>query len=289
MDLDASRARDVVFDRMNDPVLVVDAAGRIVDRNRAAEELLAAAEDAAAGPECHVDRYPALAPVARGPIPTRGDGPTILVGERVFGSSAVAVVDGAGITQGRAIVLRDVTRQVRSEEMLRTLATTDELTRLPNRRQFLELARQVGAQAQRSRTRVSWLMFDVDGFGSVNVRHGRPLGDLVLQSVAAIASASVRAGDVVGRIGGDEFALCLPDTGPGGAEIVAQRLLTQIANLRVAAPEGDVQVTASIGGYVVADPDVDAETALVLTEKVQYRARRAGGNRVEFHVEVGGV
>lgn len=281
MALRSSIARELVFDTMKDAVLVVDGGGRIVDHNRAGAAVLAAAEKADVGSVGHIHRYPALAPVVLGPI-SDGEGPEIEVGERTFGSSMIPLVGEGGDSVGRAIVLRDVTRRIEAERLLRTLATTDELTRVANRRQFLDLARRAAAQARRSGRPLAWLAVDVDAFARVNERHGRAIGDLVLQSVAAIASASVRAGDVLGRTGGDEFSLCLPDTTAAGARTVAERLRGLVANLRVAAPDGDAQVTVSVGVLVPERQDVDVERSMARAEEAREAATRTGGDRVAF-------
>lgn len=274
-------ARDLVFERMHDPVVVIDPDGRIVDCNRAGAALLIIAEDPAAAPPGHVDRYPAIASVARSTAPEEDEGPEIVVGERTFGSRSIHVAGDSGEPRARAIVLRDVTRRTQAERMLQALATTDELTRVPNRRQFLDLAQRVVAQARRSGRPVAWLTFDIDRFRTVNDRYGHRIGDLVLTSVAAIASASVRAGDVLGRIGGEEFALCLPDTDAGGAVIIAERLRASIADLRVGIPDGYVQATVSVGVHAAAGADADLETSMAKADEAQGRAKRAGGDRVE--------
>lgn len=282
MTLDVTLVRGLVFDKMRDAVLIVDRDGRIVDRNPAGEALLAATEDGGVGRDEHVDRYPAVAPLARARVADGGDGPEVEVGERTFGSQLIPLFDENGEPLGRAIVLRDVTRRARSEGLLRALATTDELTRIPNRRQFLDLARRTVALARRSGRPIAWLMFDIDDFKSVNGEYGHPIGDLVLQSVAAIASASVRAGDVLGRVGGEEFALCLPDTTPGGARKVAERLRASVADLRVAVPGDYVEVTVSIGVAVAEGAEADVQTSMARAEEAQERAKRSGGDRVEF-------
>lgn len=281
MAFDRNLARDLVIDRMRDAVLVVDADGYIVECNRAGDDLLAAAEEPDRGRDEHVSRYPALAPLVHEPVPEGGDGPEIVLDERTYSSSVFAL--GEGEARGRAIVLQDVTRRVQAERLLQTFATTDELTRIPNRRQFLDLARRLVAQAQRSRTQLAWLVMDVDDFKDVNERYGRSVGDIVLQSVGAIASASVRGGDVLGRIGGDEFALCLPDTGSGGAWIVAERLRNLVENLSVSVPDGFVQVTVSIGVYLPDEPDSDVEACLERAEAARDGAKGAGGDRVQIY------
>lgn len=276
-------AREHVFENIAEAVIVVDTHGTVVDYNHAAIGVLAAAEDPDAGAEGHVQRYPAIAPLVRHSLLEAGDATEVEVGERVYGCKAVDLTDRDDEPLGRALVLRDVTRQVLAENRLRQLATTDSLTGIGNRRRFLELARRAVAVSRRSGRPLGWVMLDIDGFKGVNDRYGHPTGDLVLQALAAIATASVREGDILGRLGGDEFALCLPDTDLEGAQAVAERMRASIVGLRVAIPERPeayAVATISIGVHVAAGPEIEVETSLAEADDALYQAKDQGGNRV---------
>ncbi|MDZ7802307.1 MAG: diguanylate cyclase [Trueperaceae bacterium] len=276
-------ARAHVFENIAEAVIVVDRHGTVVDHNHAANDVLAAAEDPDAATERHVQRYPAIAPLVRHSLLEAGDVTEVEVGERVYGCKAVDLTDRDDEPLGRALVLRDVTRQVHAENRLRHLATTDSLTGIGNRRQFLELARKAVAVSRRSGRPLGWVMFDIDGFKGVNDTHGHATGDLVLQTVAAIATASVREGDILGRLGGDEFALCLPDTDLEGAHALAERVRASVDDVRVAipeAPEAYARVAVSVGVHVAVGAEIEVEASLAEADDALYQAKDQGGNRV---------
>lgn len=272
-------ARELVFERMHDPVVVVDLDGTVVDRNASGAALLAAAEVPSAGEAGRLERYPALARVAA--EATRADAhPELDLDGRAYACGVVELNDARGRPRGRAIVLRDVTRYKEMQRMLRELATTDDLTEIPNRRHFLDMAERFLAQSQRSGRPIAWIVFDVDRFKRVNDRYGHDAGDRVLRAVAEVATGSVRDADLVGRVGGEEFAVCLPDTGLEGACRVAERLRAAVAARQVAIATGTVSVTISVGVCATVGGELDLDTVLALADAGLYQAKREGRDRV---------
>jgi diguanylate cyclase (GGDEF)-like protein len=129
-------------------------------------------------------------------------------------------------------------------------------------------------------------MLDVDRFKAINDTHGHVVGDLVLQSVAATCRLALRTGDYLGRIGGEEFAVILPETGSDEAVQVAERLRKAIAGEPAAGPACDVRVTASIGVAALGRPH-DLKTLMANADEALYAAKRGGRNRTVCH-RVGG-
>jgi diguanylate cyclase (GGDEF)-like protein len=161
------------------------------------------------------------------------------------------------------------------------LARTDGLTGLMNRRAFYEFARAVMKQAERSERQVSAVMLDLDHFKSINDTHGHALGDEVLKALARVITGTVRASDVAGRIGGEEFAVILPDTGVADAVAQAERLRLRTSEIKIPHNGTDIRVTCSCG---VAGRDTGRETLdalLAHADAALYRAKHAGRNRVE--------
>lgn len=179
----------------------------------------------------------------------------------------------AALTSGalaRALALAQVSR----------LATTDVLTGLSNRRHLEELSARAFQEALRYGRPLSVLMTDVDHFKKVNDTHGHQVGDEVLRSVAGILQSQARGTDVVGRYGGEEFVLVLPDTDARGAQELAERIRKQVEAKAVASSAGPVPVTLSLG---VATLRVHGNTLDLLVEAADqalYAAKRAGRNRV---------
>ncbi len=261
-------ARELVFERMRDAVIVVDPAGTIVDRNREGAALLARVGEAA------------LAGFTADGGSDADGTETALLDGRSYDARAVDLIDRRGAPLGRAVVIRDVTRQAQLEATLRALATTDGLTGLANRRHFLDLAERAAAQARRSGRPFGVAIFDVDAFKAVNDAFGHHVGDDVLRAVAAATFQGVRAGDVVGRYGGEEFAVALPDLEPGGGRAVGERLRTGIAAIEVPVGAERVRVTVSVGVAVGEGRELDLEALLIRADAAQYLAKQAGGDRV---------
>lgn len=188
-------------------------------------------------------------------------------------------------------VAMDVTDQVRREEALEAargramrlaadaqrMANTDTLTGIPNRRRTLSRLQEMIDTASVSGEVLSLVMFDIDHFKRINDSFGHQAGDDVLARVGQIASAHVRADDLVGRIGGEEFVWLLPSIGRDEAELLSERLRKAIE--KGAADEQLSPVTASVG---IAQWRVDesASAFLARADEALYRAKEGGRNIV---------
>jgi diguanylate cyclase (GGDEF)-like protein len=178
------------------------------------------------------------------------------------------------------------------EEQLTRLATTDPLTGLANRRHLLAELEKELRRAARSGRPLSALMVDLDRFKSVNDRYGHAAGDAVLVAVADRCLARLRAIDLCGRIGGEEFVVLLPETDAEGAATTAERLCADLAGASIETVAGPVTVTISIGVAAhfprrphpgeAADDDVtgQAQTLLQRADRALYEAKAGGRNCV---------
>ncbi|AEO49919.1 sensor domain-containing diguanylate cyclase [Rhodospirillum rubrum] len=190
------------------------------------------------------------------------------------------LTDAAGQAVGLVAVITDITEQKRMEEALRRLATTDPLTGALNRRAFMEAARRDLALAQRHGEPVTVALADIDHFKRVNDQHGHATGDEALKTFVATVHGALRASDVLGRMGGEEFALILPHTALASAMLLADRLRQTLANLRVPCPSGEVEFTVSIGLAELGTHGTTIDTLLQAADEALYRAKSAGRNRV---------
>jgi diguanylate cyclase (GGDEF)-like protein/PAS domain S-box-containing protein len=165
----------------------------------------------------------------------------------------------------------------RYEELLRSLAEYDPLTRLPNRRGFERELERHAALASRGAPAGSVLYVDLDGFKEVNDRHGHSVGDQLLRTTAVAISERIRNSDVVARIGGDEFAVLLTSGDAEDAQRVASTLLAAITDAAAAVLPDATGASASIG---VAPFDASAPGAsLGAADTAMYRAKRDGKGR----------
>jgi diguanylate cyclase (GGDEF)-like protein len=168
----------------------------------------------------------------------------------------------------------------RLRTILERLATLDPSTHLYSREHFIVLAQREVASAARDRRAVSFLILHLD---DAHRAHDGAIGDRVLNEVAATISESVRVLDLVGRYGGDKFAVMLPETAAADACLVAERIRERIADLRIPTGTGSLRITASIAAASVSADDEAAsdplESLLNRSEAALRSARRAGGNQ----------
>jgi diguanylate cyclase (GGDEF)-like protein len=187
---------------------------------------------------------------------------------------------------GRLMTFDDISGFVRAAEQLRELADVDELTKLPNRRQFLRSLETEFARVQRYDRPLSVLMIDADDFKLINDRHGHFAGDEVLQALAVRFRGIVRQIDLLGRLGGEEFAVALMEADMPAALETAERLRREIAAEPFQVAAGKIQVTVSVGVATRRARDDNAAQLLSLADKAMYLAKTGGRNRVIANLEL---
>lgn len=169
-------------------------------------------------------------------------------------------------------------------ERLRQMAITDGLTGLLNLRHFEELAGREMQRAARFKKNLSLIMMDIDHFKSVNDQFGHQAGDLALQHFADICRQALRKIDIIARIGGEEFAILLPETTLEGAMLVAERLRENIASTPAELAEGKVNMTCSLGVADLQASPGDLKQLMKCADKALYEAKRAGRNQVKPYI-----
>lgn len=187
-------------------------------------------------------------------------------------------------------IMQDLARLVIDELELRQLATTDNLTGAMSRGAFHEAASRDLLRGRRSKRELSCLIFDVDHFKSINDSHGHAVGDLVLQSIVTVLKAGLRGSDYVGRIGGEEFAVMLPECSLAAAFETAERLRAMLQDTVVRVAQQEIRVTASIGIATSMRSEKSVGDLLQRADEALYAAKLAGRNRsVCFGVAGGDV
>ena len=161
---------------------------------------------------------------------------------------------------------------------LESLSVTDELTQVRNRRGFQGELERALAEAGRTKKGGVVLLIDLDGFKAINDTHGHAAGDFVLQTVARWLDGHVRPGDTVARMGGDEFAVLMPQTGSDNAASRAAELDRQLNRLTARWGGRQLKIRGSVG-LAAYSPGDDADTVVARADQTMYEKKRARGPR----------
>ncbi|MBB5206988.1 GGDEF domain-containing protein [Chiayiivirga flava] len=202
------------------------------------------------------------------------------VNERVIDVSDLA--DGDHVTVGESILkfISHASVEARYHEEVHQLASHDSLTDFSNRRHFLELLEKEIARAEHQRRALSLAILDVDHFKRINDRHGHPGGDVVLRQIAALVRSQLRADELVGRIGGEEFAIVYPDADPAAVRIRCEALRETVARSSVSVGDSAMQMTVSIGIAHLGPACPDRSSLMRAADAALYRAKETGRNRI---------
>jgi diguanylate cyclase (GGDEF)-like protein/PAS domain S-box-containing protein len=204
---------------------------------------------------------------------------------RKDGSRVLVESHGQTIVQGgipmRLTAIRDITERKLFELELKRQARIDHLTGVNNRRHFMGQAELELSRAIRYNKPLSLYMLDIDFFKKVNDSYGHKIGDLVLIKLAEVCRQTLREVDIIGRFGGEEFVILLPETDLVEATEVAERLKESIAKSKVPLESGlPLHFTVSIGVTSLVSKDENLDVLLNLADKALYQAKEQGRNRV---------
>lgn len=170
-------------------------------------------------------------------------------------------------------------RRIRLYKELEDMAITDGLTHLYTRRYLAERFQEEFGRAKLKALSLSLLMIDVDFFKKVNDQHGHLAGDQVLREIGRVIRQHTREVDIIGRYGGEEFCVILPDTDKSGALVAAERIRVAVEGGRIKAYDAELAVTVSIGVATFSEDAQQMEELLDKADWALYRAKTAGRNR----------
>ncbi|PPC97163.1 diguanylate cyclase [Methylotenera mobilis] len=205
--------------------------------------------------------------------------------KKVDGSKIWIDISGAAISYDKHLslwLLNDISKQKTLEDELKHKVNHDYLTGLNSRDWFMNQALIELNRANRFSSPLSLLMLDIDFFKTVNDTHGHQVGDIALKSVADIAKSTLRDFDICARLGGEEFAVLLPETNKSQAYEVAERLRLAIENSKVPLPSGGLPLTMtiSIGVSSMTSKDDNIDVLISKADKALYEAKKTGRNKV---------
>ncbi len=284
-------AREAVFTGMSDGVIVMDGACRLIDYNPAAVRLFPHLDDRLIGePVVAVMKdHPAILDLIKVGEEAASEVRVDRGDDHLFFHVRVSpITNRRGRTIGRALLFGETTEQVILRERLRALATIDELTGASNRSHFAEQGRNEIARSKRHERALSVVIIDLDHFKAINDRWGHEAGDAVLRGSSGRIKNELRAADIFGRHGGDEFAIILPETPPDQAALVAERLRKTIGEKPYRLLSGaSVNLTASLGTAGVAATGAQTlEDLIRAADRAMYEAKSAGRDCVRSAAEV---
>lgn len=178
------------------------------------------------------------------------------------------------------VTVNDMTERNRLQEELRLMALSDPLTGIGNRRYFLERAAEETRRSERYGDPLTFIILDIDRFKGVNDEYGHDAGDEVLRSVAVVVARTLRETDIIGRIGGEEFAALLIGASPDRSREIAERLRATVSRENVATARGVVSVTVSVG-IAIWGTGESLDDLYRRADEALYAAKKAGRDRVE--------
>lgn len=208
--------------------------------------------------------------------------------EREFSADERRLLSGFGRVVSNDICVRsaayyavgDLVQLEKDKCDLFELATLDPLTHALNRRSFEKFAHREFSRFQRESNRLSVLMLDIDHFKSVNDTHGHAIGDQVIAKLVSVVTKCLRVEDLVGRLGGEEFAVVLVETDGAQAEAVANRIRNEIKQVEFPGSTGPFSITISIGLSEPVPYDKNISSALNRADEALYMAKQTGRDRV---------
>ncbi|HYH40952.1 MAG TPA: EAL domain-containing protein [Burkholderiales bacterium] len=283
--------RRIAIDHAVEAIMICDAAGRIVEVNRAftlmTGYILYEVLGRLPGEVFWEDDAGRLGEIEAG-LAARGHWKGEGRGRRKDGtlyleSRSMSVArDGAGGIVSRIVVFSDVTGEKEDERRIAFLAHHDALTGLPNRAMFMHECSEAIFRAQRRRSRVALLYVDLDEFKQVNDSHGHAAGDAVLRAVAPRVQECVRKTDILARLGGDEFTVVIDDVqDPRDLAAIARKIIERLGDPFAIAGE-EVQISASIGIACYPDDAIDVDSLLAAADTAMYAAKAQGRNNSQY-------
>jgi diguanylate cyclase (GGDEF)-like protein len=201
----------------------------------------------------------------------------------IFQSEAKNASDLLRVNRILEIQLEVERRLVSSLKESEYRATHDSLTGAHNRHSIMDLLHREASRCKRTQQQLGLLIIDIDNFKAINDAYGHPAGDEVLKQLAFKMTASLRPYDTLGRLGGEEFMVLLPNCALTEAAAVAERLRHNVSRDKLAVGQLTLPVTVSIGVATAKGPTMDVDLTVQAADSALYEAKHKGRNRVESH------
>ena len=270
-----------VFKNVTSGVIVLDHQSRIVEMNPAAEDLLHIRQDKLFG-EPVSELLPEHLNLPKLLQKTEAPKVEIELDEKRFIELQITPFESQieGI-DNHILMLYDISERKVAEQELRKQATTDSLTGVYNRRHFYDLAEPIFNQTVRYERNLAALMIDLDHFKKINDQYLHHIGDQVLIAIANLIQNQIRSPDIMGRYGGEEFVILMPETDINESRQAAERIRHSVASKPIETDIGPVPITISVGlATFDHKQDVNIDVLVNRADQALYAAKQSGRNRV---------
>jgi len=274
-------AKETVIRNLEDGIVVIDKSDILIDVNPVSVKLLEIDGEKALG--LPIDDAFSRMPALLGFIGSTDSRSEMVIGERIVESRKTSIMSKRGRLRGHIVLLTDITDRKRieealkeSQEMYRTLATTDMLTGVLNRYSLDQLLERETERSRRYREPLSVIMFDLDDLKKINDTHGHHAGDTALKALSFQILSKIRKSDSLGRWGGDEFLIVAPSTDLDGALEMAEKLRTEIDSGEFEAID-KLSISMGVSSLEVGEKDYDG--LLRRVDRALYESKRRGKNR----------
>lgn len=274
-------ARDIVFEKGKDALILIDAQHMIKDSNQLAKVIFPELKAGANGShiaDILAHRHDLLMTIKSVDLTEKAF--QIRIQENFYEVQIIRLLGSTGFQSGSLISLSDITEKRRFQEKLKTMATLDGLTGLNNRATFIELAEQALQQAIKTNHPCSVYMLDIDHFKKINDTYGHSAGDQILKVLSEKMKTYFRVNDILGRMGGEEFALLLPGASLAHSQKVVDRFREEVAGTPVIHDSHTITLTVSIGAAELNQQTSDLDELLRQADEALYAAKNSGRNQL---------
>ncbi|TFG83444.1 MAG: diguanylate cyclase [Erysipelotrichales bacterium] len=277
----STQAQALLFQHNDDPMIVTDEAGRLLDFNLAAERLFPELDHVSAGRPLQDILIQGKPLFQRVDHPMKPDFEVKRDEETyIYEIQSLPIADAWRRSGGRILRFNDITQKRKESDAFHRLATRDSLTGLLNRRQFLSLAKLSFDRNAIDGSGLAVILFDLDHFKSINDIHGPAGGDEVLRTVGNLFLGHFRKSDLVGRIGGEEFAVLLPSTQAGDAIKLAEKFCVKVREAAIVHADTTIRLTLSAGVAATSTEEENLDQILKSADMALRESKEKGRDRV---------
>ncbi len=280
-------ARDTVFESMKDGVIVLSQNNRVVDYNHAMKDVLPILNKHVIGKQIKdilYDHHYLLELINNG----QSCDYELLINKQTihYNIRFAPVLNKNGMIVGQILTFTNITERIYLLKKLKRLASIDGLTQLFNKTFFMNRYEEVFNELKATGENIAVVMFDIDYFKKVNDTFGHETGDIILSNVSKLAKDNVRSSDLIGRYGGEEFVICMPNTNILEAYKIADHIRKIIAEWKTSINDKEIQVTSSFGvtstQFLIGDENKTMQSLIREADQALYVAKNNGRDRVEI-------